>query len=131
MRASAERAEKLKKEPEGEMTNRRERVEVESGGGFVLGLVTGAVIGGGLAMLLASKFGKGWCEQVSEQAGDLAGQASEKVHRATEQAGEWAERGREMYNSTRAAVARGMEEARKDVSRARESLPNDDAEQRD
>ena len=96
----------------------------ESGGGgsFVMGLLTGTVLGAGLGMLFAPKAGSELRNQISEQAGNIANTASEQYRRATETASEWAERGREVgrdvYDKAREAVARGTDEAQRYVREA-------------
>jgi gas vesicle protein len=86
-----------------------------SGGSFVLGLVTGAAIGVGLGMLFAPKAGSELRDQLSEQAGNLANQASEGYKRAAESASEWADRGRDMYGKAREAVSKGANEAERQI----------------
>ena len=89
--------------------------EGSGGGSFVMGLLTGTVLGAGLGMLFAPKAGSELRGQISEQAGNLANQASEGYRRATENAGqwaekgketagEWAERGKDMYGKAKDAV---------------------------
>lgn len=100
------------------------------GGSFVMGLLTGTVLGAGLGMLFAPKAGSELRTQLSGQAEQLANQASEGVRRASSTANEWAERatstasewadkgrekGREVYDRTREAVSRGTEEAERYV----------------
>ena|SRR5438034_1020303 len=85
------------------------------GGSFVLGLLTGTVLGAGLGMLFAPKAGSELRSQLSEQAGNVANQASEGYRRATESAGQWAEKGREVYNKASEAVVKGAQEAQKYV----------------
>jgi gas vesicle protein len=103
------------------MADGYDRFETESGGGssFVMGLLTGTVLGAGLGMLFAPKAGSELRNQLSEQAGNIANTASEQYRRATETAGEWAERGREagrdMYDKARDAVSRGTDEAQRYV----------------
>src|SRR3989441_3539725 len=92
--------------------------EGSGGGSFVMGLLTGTVLGAGLGMLFAPKSGSDLRNQISEQAGNLANTASDGYRKASEQAGEWAERGREMYDKTRDAVARGADEAQRYVRQA-------------
>jgi gas vesicle protein len=90
-----------------------------SGSSFVMGLLTGTVLGAGLGMLFAPKAGSELRNQISEQAGNLANQASEGYRRASETAGEWAEKGRDMYNKAydkaRDAVSKGADEAERYV----------------
>jgi gas vesicle protein len=89
--------------------------EGSGGGSFVMGLLTGTVLGAGLGMLFAPKAGSDLRNQISEQAGNLANNASEGYRRATEAAGDWADRGRDVYDKTRDAVARGADEAQRYV----------------
>jgi len=89
--------------------------EGNGGGSFVMGLLTGTVLGAGLGMLFAPKAGADLRNQIGEQAGNLANSASEGYRKATESAGQWAERGRDMYDKARDAVARGADEAQRYV----------------
>jgi gas vesicle protein len=89
-----------------------ERYEHEGGGGFMMGLLTGAVIGAGLGMLLAPKAGSEIRGQVADQARNFGTKASEQYRRASETASEWAERGKEVVNQAREGFNRGAEEAR-------------------
>jgi gas vesicle protein len=105
------------------MADGYDRFETESAGGsFVMGLLTGTVLGAGLGMLFAPKSGSELRNQLSEQAGSIANTASEQYRRATEAAGEWAERGREasrdIYDKARDAVSRGADEAQRYVREA-------------
>src|SRR5215208_1433841 len=103
--------------------------EGSGGGSFVMGLLTGTVLGAGLGMLFAPKAGAELRGQLSEQAGNLANQASEGYRRASESAGQWAEKGREaagdwadrgrdMYGKAKDAVSRGTDEAQRYVREA-------------
>ena len=85
------------------------------GGSFVMGLLTGTVLGAGLGMLFAPKAGSELRSQLSEQAGNVANQASEGYKRASETAGQWAEKGRDVYNKASEAVVKGAQEAQKTV----------------
>ena len=111
------------------------------GGSFVMGLLTGTVLGAGLGMLFAPKAGSELRGQLSEQAGSLANSASEGYRKASEAAtegykkaseaategykkaseaaSEWAgkgrEAGREVIDRTKDAVNRGAEEAQRYV----------------
>lgn len=87
--------------------------EGNGGGSFVMGLLTGTVLGAGLGMLFAPKAGSELRNQLSEQAGTLANQASEGVRKVSDSAGEWADRGREMYGKAKDAVAKGADEAQR------------------
>ena len=83
-----------------------------SGGGFMMGLLTGTVLGAGLGMLLAPKAGSELRGAIGDQARNLGNMASEQYRRASEQAGGLAEKGREFVDKARDAVSRGVEEAR-------------------
>ena len=77
------------------MADGYDRFDNEGGGGgsFVMGLLTGTVLGAGLGMLFAPKAGSELRNQVAEQAGNLANTASEGYRKASETAGSWAEQG--------------------------------------
>lgn len=99
------------------MADGYDRFDNEGGGGgsFVMGLLTGTVLGAGLGMLFAPKAGSELRSQVAEQAGNLANTASEGYRRASEAAGSWAEKGRDAYDKARDAVSRGADEAQRYV----------------
>jgi gas vesicle protein len=110
------------------MADGYDRFENEAGGGgsFVMGLLTGTVLGAGLGMLFAPKSGSELRSQLSEQAGNLANTASEGYRKAAENAGqlaqngkevagEWVERGKDIYDKAREAVTRGADEAQRYV----------------
>jgi gas vesicle protein len=82
------------------------------GGGFMIGLLTGTVLGAGLGMLLAPKAGSEIRGAIGEQARTLGNKASEQYRRASDQAGGWAEKGREFVDRAREAVSKGADEAR-------------------
>jgi len=82
------------------------------GNGFMMGLLTGTVLGAGLGMLLAPKAGSDLRGQIGEQARNISTKASEQYRRASETATDWAERGREVVGQAREAVSHGAEEAR-------------------
>ena len=56
----------------------------EGGGSFLIGLLTGTVVGVGLGMLFAPKAGSELRNQLSDQAGALADQAQEGYRKVTE-----------------------------------------------
>jgi gas vesicle protein len=86
--------------------------ESSGGGGFMMGLLTGTVLGAGLGMLLAPKAGSELRGAIGEQARTWSNTASEQYKRASETAGQWAERGREFVDKAKDAVSRGADEAR-------------------
>ena len=93
------------------MVDSYDRYENEGGGGgFMMGLLTGTVLGAGLGMLLAPKAGNELRGQISEQARNLGTKATDQYRRASEAASGWAERGREIVEKGREAVSRGVEE---------------------
>src|SRR5437870_13650200 len=101
------------------MADGYDRYENEGGGGsFVMGLLTGTVLGAGLGMLFAPKAGSELRGQLSEQAGNIKNAASDQYRRVSEAAGDLADRGREMYDKARDAVSRGSEEAQRYVRRS-------------
>ena len=75
------------------------------GGSFVMGLLTGTVLGAGLGMLFAPKSGSELRGQLSEQANNLANKASDGYRRAGETASTWADKGREYVDKARDAAA--------------------------
>ena len=81
--------------------------ESSGGGGFMMGLLTGTVLGAGLGMLLAPKAGSELRGAIGEQARNWGNTAQEQYKRASETAGTWAERGREMVDKARAAANEG------------------------
>ena len=87
----------------------------DGGGSFMMGLLTGTVVGVGLGMLFAPKAGSELRNQLSEQAGSLATQAQDGIRKVTETTGDWAERGRDMYGKAKDAVVKGADEAQKAV----------------
>jgi gas vesicle protein len=117
------------------MADSYDRYENEgSGGGFMMGLLTGTVLGAGLGMLLAPKAGSELRGAISEQARNFGSIASEGYRKASDMANEgyrkasdmanegyrkasdtasgWSDKGREFVDRARDAVSRGAEEAR-------------------
>jgi gas vesicle protein len=83
-----------------------------SGGGFMMGLLTGTVLGAGLGMLLAPKAGSDLRGALGEQARNIGSMANEQYRKASEAAGGWSDKGREFVDKARDAVSRGVEDAR-------------------
>ena len=106
------------------MADSYDRYENEgSGGGFMMGLLTGTVLGAGLGMLLAPKAGSELRGAIGEQARNIGNMASEQYRKASDIASEgyrkatdaasgWSDKGREFVDRARDAVSRGAEEAR-------------------
>ena len=86
--------------------------EGSGSGGFMMGLLTGTVLGAGLGMLLAPKAGSELRGAIGEQARTWATPRRSRYKKASEAAGTLAERGREIVDKAREAVARGADEAR-------------------
>lgn len=111
------------------MTTGYERFDDEQhhGGSFVMGLLTGTVLGAGLGLLFAPKAGSELRHQISGQAEHLAKNASEGYRTASQTAGEWAEKGREksreMFDKAKDAVARGADEAERYARDAANTAP--------
>jgi gas vesicle protein len=81
-------------------------------GSFVMGLLTGTVLGAGLGMLFAPRAGSELRGQLSEHAGHLANTASEQYRRASDTASGLAEKGREAYDKARVAGRDAYDKAR-------------------
>ena len=86
--------------------------EGSGGGGFMMGLLTGTVLGAGLGMLLAPKAGADLRGAIGDQAKTWGNVANEQYKKASEAAGTWAEQGRDLVNKAREAVTHGADEAR-------------------
>lgn len=91
--------------------------DYESGGGsgFMMGLLTGTVLGAGLGMLFAPKSGSELRGQIAESASNIRNTASEGYQKV-------ADRGRDVMGRARDAVNRGSEEARRYTSEADQAL---------
>jgi gas vesicle protein len=95
------------------MADSYDRYESDSGGGgFMMGLLTGTVLGAGLGMLLAPKAGSELRGAIGEQARNWGNTASEQYRHARDAAGNWAEKGRDMVNQARDAATHAAEQAR-------------------
>ena len=98
------------------MANGYDRFDNEGGGGgsFVMGLLTGTVLGAGLGMLFAPKPG-------SELRGQIAEQANTGYRKATEAANEWAERGKEAYGKATETANQWADRGKEAYSKARDA----------
>jgi gas vesicle protein len=95
------------------MADYNDRYDSDGGGaGFIMGLLTGTVLGAGLGMLLAPKAGSELRGALGEQARTIGSMAQEQYKKASDSANTWADKGREFVDRTRDAVNRGAEEAR-------------------
>ena len=108
------------------MADGYDRFDNDSGGGgsFVMGLLTGTVLGAGLGMLFAPKAGHELRNQLSEQANKLGQNASDQYRKAADAASGWAEKGKQAYDQAsekgrevvdkaKDAVAKGADEAQR------------------
>jgi gas vesicle protein len=98
--------------------------ESGSGSGFMMGLLTGTVLGAGLGMLFAPKAGSELRGQLTDTASKVGNAASESYHKVAERAGDLKDKGREMgrdvVGRAKDAVSRGAEEARRYSSEAQQ-----------
>ena len=85
------------------MADAHERDEHEGGGSFMMGLLTGTVLGAGLGILLAPKSGRELRHDIGEQASSLGRSASEGFRRVSDAAGQVVGRVRETGGHTVAA----------------------------
>ena len=94
---------------------------------FMLGLITGAMLGAGLAILFAPRRGSELRSQLSDAATTVATNASRTYRQAADAASEWAERGREVggqaVRKARQAVKKGAEEVERYVRDTTERGP--------
>jgi gas vesicle protein len=85
------------------------------GGGFMLGLITGTVLGAGIGLLFAPKSGAELRSQLTTRANDLADTAAQGYRQATDTAAnvasDLADRGRDIYNRTKDVVSRTADDA--------------------
>ena len=98
------------------MTTAHERGASGSGLTFGLGLLAGAVIGVGLGLLFAPKEGAALRRDIAGRARDLRDDANEQFDRVAGAASGAAERGRDVAQRARTAVATGIREARRYAS---------------
>jgi len=92
------------------------------GSGFMVGLLTGTVLGAGLGILFAPKSGSELRGQISNTASRVGSAASDNYHKIADKASHLAERGREVGRDVagraREAISRGAEEAKRYGSEA-------------
>jgi gas vesicle protein len=101
------------------MADSYDRYENEAGGGgFMMGLLTGTVLGAGLGMLLAPKAGSELRGAIGDQARQWSNTAAEQYRHAREAAAPWMERGRDMVNQARETATRTADQARETATRA-------------
>jgi gas vesicle protein len=69
--------------------------EEPSGGSFMLGVLTGALVGAGVALLFAPKSGHEMRQQLGDQYRSLADRVGEQAGNLRETASQWRDQGRE------------------------------------
>jgi gas vesicle protein len=83
--------------------------EGNGGGSFVMGLLTGTVLGAGLGMLFAPKAGSELRSQIGSQIADQTGKlrdaADPYYQQATEKVSQIVDRGKEAYDRARSSVS--------------------------
>lgn len=89
---------------------------------FMMGMLTGAVLGAGLGLLFAPKTGSETRQMLSDQANNLSRTASKQYEQATEAASTLVDKGRDLYGKAKEAVSRGADEARGYVREAEREL---------
>lgn len=87
----------------------------DGGSGFLIGFITGAALGAGLALLYAPRPGADMRREVAERAQTLGKRASEQYEAASERVHDLAERGRDAYQTA-------AEKARELADRGRRDL---------
>jgi gas vesicle protein len=98
--------------------DRYEREEHEAAGGsFMMGLLTGTVLGAGLGMLFAPKAGSDLRNQLSEQANSFGRAAGEQYRRASDAATGIVDKAREKVEQVRSTATRATEEVRDSAER--------------
>ncbi len=95
----------------------------EGGAGFVMGLLTGTVLGAGLGMLFAPKPGSELRGQISDGATTVGRTASEGYRKAAGAATTIAEKSRDLYGRAREAVSRGADEVKRYTNQQSEERP--------
>jgi len=82
--------------------------------GFLIGLLAGTCIGGGLAMLFAPRSGSDLRQQLADSARNLGDRASEQYQQATTRVGEAVDeitrKGQDVRDEVADVVARGAQE---------------------
>ena len=97
--------------------DRYDREEHEGGGGgFMMGLLTGTVLGAGLGMLFAPKAGSEMRHKLGEQANSFGRVAGEQYRRASDAATGIVEKAQKRVDETRERVGRKAEDLRSEAT---------------
>jgi len=89
---------------------------------FARGVLAGAAIGAGLALLFTPRTGAQIRHEIGHQWTRAKGNCSTGYHRAKDTASHWTERGRHAYDVTRAKVSDGARETRQYVREVSDAL---------
>ncbi len=82
---------------------------------FAVGVLTGAAVGVGIGLLFAPRTGAQMRKEVGNQWTHVKGSCSTSYHKAKDVAGDWAERGKRAYDTTREKVVHSASETRQYV----------------
>lgn len=99
--------------------------EEQSGASFVLGMLTGAFVGAGVALLLAPKTGQEMRQQLGEQYRGLADRVGEQTQGLRETANTLREQGRERVQQLTGQLSDRMSSASSPSTADRQSSPTD------
>jgi gas vesicle protein len=94
----------------------------EVGHPFARGLLTGAALGVGVGLLFAPRSGSQMRQEVGHQWSNMKSSCATGYHRVKDTAGDWAERGRRAYGTTREKVVHGAHETRGYVREVSEAV---------
>ena len=98
--------------------------EEQSGASFMLGIMTGALIGAGVALLFAPKPGAEMRQQLGEQYRGLADRVGESTQNLRQSARELREQGRERVQQLTGQLSDRATTAAERVSTAAERFPS-------
>ena len=110
------------------MSDEKDRMEVASAHDhdnkhpFALGVLAGTAVGVGLALLFAPRTGAQMRSEIGHQWTRAKGSCSTGYHRAKDTAGQWTERGRRAYDTTRTKVVHGAQETRQYVREVSDAM---------
>jgi gas vesicle protein len=89
---------------------------------FALGMLTGAALGAGLALLFTPRTGAQIRHEIGDQWTRAKGSCSTGYHRAKGTASHWTELGRHAYDVTKTKVGQGARETRQYVREVSDAL---------
>ena len=93
-----------------------EHDERHGGGAFLVGLLLGAAVGAGLALLFAPKRGSELREELASKARKAREQATESYHQTTEKVSHLVDKGREAYEKARGVTTRTKADIKQNVN---------------